>query len=352
MIRKFTWELLRKLGTSQTGRSILKASLSGYIKPPSELWKDISNQKVEAYGELGHGCSRPIPSMRGDIVIITARFRSGSTFLWNIFRNIEGCTSYFEPLHESRPFVQCHLSPQIDPSHRGVADYWSEYKQLPHLADHFRDDWHGHHYLMSPDYWDEDLQRYVEIMIESAQGIPVLQFNRIDFRLPWFRKHFPNAKTIHLYRHPRDQWCSTIVDNTHPDRRQTRVRMDTTFDQFVQHDYHDLLLWANDLKFHFPFLNEERLKHPYQTFYFIWKLSYLFGSKYSHYSFAFENLVTNFETQLNDLMTASGITGYDSNKLKQLVTVPEIGKWKKFADNAWFQEHEDYCESVLTDFFK
>jgi hypothetical protein len=40
----------------------------------------------------------------------------------------------------------------------------------------------------------------------------VLQFNRIDFRLPWFRHHFPAATILHLARHPRDQWCSCLLD--------------------------------------------------------------------------------------------------------------------------------------------
>ena len=65
---------------------------------------------------------------------------------------------------------------------------------------------------MDEDFWDPDLKRYVEILIERAPGRPVLQFNRIDFRLPWFRRHFPDAKIVHLYRHPRDQWCSALMD--------------------------------------------------------------------------------------------------------------------------------------------
>jgi hypothetical protein len=40
----------------------------------------------------------------------------------------------------------------------------------------------------------------------------VLQFNEIDLRLPWFRAHFPTARILHLYRHPREQWCSSLFD--------------------------------------------------------------------------------------------------------------------------------------------
>jgi hypothetical protein len=39
-------------------------------------------------------------------VFITGRFRSGSTLLWNIFRNIEGFNAYYEPFNERRWFDQ------------------------------------------------------------------------------------------------------------------------------------------------------------------------------------------------------------------------------------------------------
>ena len=41
-------------------------------------------------------------------IFITARFRTGSTLLWNIFRHIEGCTAYYEPFNERRWFDAAH----------------------------------------------------------------------------------------------------------------------------------------------------------------------------------------------------------------------------------------------------
>src|SRR6185295_9584612 len=113
------------------------------------------------------------------------------------------------------------------------------------------------------------MKRYVEILIERARGRPVLQFNRVDFRLPWLRKTFPGAKILHLYRHPRDQWCSTLMDpSAFPKER--------TIADFAAHDHFYLRNWARDLKYHFPFLDEQHLDHPYEMFYYVWKLSYLF----------------------------------------------------------------------------
>ncbi len=51
-----------------------------------------------------------------------------------------------------------------------------------------------------------------------GDGRPVLQFNRIDFRLAWFAGSFP-AKIVHIYRHPqingaRRCWTSRVLDRT------------------------------------------------------------------------------------------------------------------------------------------
>jgi hypothetical protein len=212
---------------------------------------------------------------------------------------------------------------------------------------------------MGPDFWEPDLKRYIEVMIEKARGCPILKFNRIDFRLPWIQKHFPNARLIHLYRHPRDQWCSTLQDNANRPMVESTEQLynpdfylskDGTFEQFAEHDNYYLRIWARDLRHHFPFLDETRLRHPYQMFYYLWKLSYLFGRKYCRYSIKYENLISYPEPQLEQLMDAAGIRNFDLQKLRTLLVKPGLGKWQRYADETWFQNHEEYCESVLADF--
>ena len=125
---------------------------------------------------------------------------------------------------------------------------------------------------MDENTWDPDMKRYVDTLIERADGRPVLQFNRIDFRLPWFRRQYLNATCIHIFRHPRDQWCSTLQGDLN------RFTKDTAMADFPACDHFYLGTWAEDLKYHFPFLDEKSNRHPYQVFYYIWKLSYLFGA--------------------------------------------------------------------------
>ena len=58
---------------------------------------------------------------------------------------------------------------------------------------------------------DQRLFHYIDQLIRRAAGRPVLQFNRVDLRLPWLRAHFSDATIVHLYRHPREQWMSMQI---------------------------------------------------------------------------------------------------------------------------------------------
>jgi hypothetical protein len=295
------------------------------------------------YADLG-APSEGQTSRRSDIILITGRFRSGSTLLWNLFRNIPECTAYYEPLNERRWFDAGVRGQQTDATHRNVSEYWKEYDGLQELGFYYREEWTRLHLFMDENFWDPGLKRYVELLIERAPDRPVLQFNRIDFRLAWFRRNFPGAKMVHLYRHPRDQWCSTLMDVTSFPR-------DGRVEQFAAHDKFYLLSWANDLKYHFPFLEPASADHPYQLFYYLWKLSYLFGRRYAHYSLAFEDLVSDPAGKLAELFDLLGVRSADLAQLMKLLVAPELGKWKQYADDAWFRDHETICETTLADFF-
>jgi hypothetical protein len=172
----------------------------------------------------------------------------------------------------------------------------------------------------------------------------VLQCNRLDFRLPWLRRQFPGAALIHLYRHPRDQWCSTLVTPA-------AVPRDITIDRFEPHDHFYLRRWALDLQHHFPFLSPHVEASPYRIFYYIWRLSYLFGVGYADHSLAFETLLASPAAEIGKLMAAAGVDT-DINRLVPLVSQAPVGRWRQFADDTWFADHESACEAVLAEFFQ
>lgn len=280
-------------------------------------------------------------SQRDDIIFINSRFRSGSTVLWNVFRNIESCTAYYEPFNERRWFDESARGEHVDSTHIGVDDYSKEYDGLGHLDKYYKEDWIRHALFMDEKSWDPSMKSYICELIKSAKGRPILQFNRIDFRIPWLKQHFPNAKFIHLYRHPRDQWFSFLTDKKLMNKDD------------VIHTYQDafyLNSWCDDLAKHFPFLDKRHTSHPYQRFYYLWKLSYLYGQALCDQSVAYETLSAEPSTTLTELFNELNIDLSHVEKAAAVLKKPSLGKWKKYACDNWFTTLENECEGNLTTF--
>jgi hypothetical protein len=119
---------------------------------------------------------------------------------------------------------------------------------------------------------------------------------------------------------------------------------------FSAHDHFYLRSWARDLSYYFPFLDEQTVTHPYRLFYYIWKLSYLFGHKYAHHGLAYEHLIRDPETTLTALFHAVDVREYSLANLKMLIDEPVVERWKEYAEDEWFRAHESACETVLAEF--
>ncbi len=279
-----------------------------------------------------------------DAVFITARFRSGSTFLWNLFRSLPGVTAYYEPLNEKRWFLGKSGGMGVDSTHLGVDDYSKEYDGMEDLDRMFRDSWAFRELYMDQTCHDPDLYQYLLSLVERAKGQPVLQFNRVDFRLPWLRANFPRAKIIHLYRTPRETWMSILRKTT----KQIAGKEDTVEsyrDPFYTYE------WANDLKRVFPFLDMSAAQHPYEIHYHLWRLSYSFGLHYADYSLGYEDLVNDFDTQIQRMFDVIGVEGTDMEALKKMNMGRITTRWHEYAEAAWFADIEEKCERVQRAFF-
>jgi len=335
---------LQKVAETDDARTLWSRTLKGQLDWQPRLPPRAFTCPPPPYAELGTR-PQPVRSVKEkETIIITARFRSGSTFLWNLFRHIDGMTAYYEPFNERRWFNPQARGSTVDPTHKHVDDYWREYEGLEILSNFYREEWIEKNLYMEAAFWDPGMKQYVDLLIQQAPGRPVLQFNRIDLRLPWFRQHFPDATIVHLYRHPRDQWCSSLLDPR-------CFSKDGRMDQFSPHDKFYLRMWASDLKYHFPFLDEQHVVHPYQLFYYLWKISYIFGLAFAHHSVAFEHVATDPDTYLTRLLEAVNVRQYDLTKLKALIETAPLGKWREYAEDDWFKQHETNCETMLADFF-
>lgn len=343
-LRNRFFETMRRACLTDDARQALTDSLSGLVGGrPQEIAAGASD--VSPYRGLGRARPHSQTCNRDDIVIATARFRSGSTLLWNLFRNVPDCTAYYEPFNERRWFNNRIRGDRVDSTHRNVNDYWKEFDGLDELDVQFDDSWNERNFYMPAEASAPRMRRYIESLIEHADGRPVLQFNRVDFRLPWLRRTFPNARIVHIYRHPRDQWCSVL-------QSVERFPPNGSMLDFAAVDGFYLRRWASDLKYHFPFLDESRIEHPYQLHYYLWKLSYLYGQRFSDISFSYEELTTAPEQTVLDLCITCGVDVSHVESLISLIEPQPFEKWRSYADDEWFVGHEEHCETVLTEFFR
>ncbi|WP_339722122.1 sulfotransferase [uncultured Paraglaciecola sp.] len=281
---------------------------------------------------------QPSISDRDDIIFITSRFRSGSTLLWNLFRQTQQCTTFYEPFNERKWFAPKTRGDNVDSTHRGVDDYWTEFNGMEDLESLYNEDWIRENLLMDESSVNSNMKEYIEQLIKRAPKRPVLQFNRVDFRLPWLKHNFPKAKILHLYRNPRNQWLSFLTDQ----KRMSKENVETTYKDAFYLD-----LWCDDLYKHFAILDRDITTHPYQRFYYIWKLSYLYGQHYSDMSMSFEELTTDTSSSVTKMMKLIKLENVPINELCSVISAPDPERWKGYADEQWFKEHEDLCEKNL-----
>jgi hypothetical protein len=78
---------------------------------------------------------------------------------------------------------------------------------------------------------------------------------------------------------------------------------------------------------------------------------YLFGRHYADHSLSYEKLADQPQATLEELLRAVRIPDADVGSLHSLIDSPKAEKWKRYADEAWFQRHEAACEGVIAGFF-
>lgn len=270
-------------------------------------------------------------------VFLTGRFRSGSTLVWNLLRQLDEVVAYYEPLH---PKLLHHLRcpPKPQPRHFHVASYFDEYGALADVGRYHSPEFGVTRlHLEAQDDWP-DLERYVRFLVGSVgpERTPVLKFNRIDFRLAWARRVFPDARVIHVWRSARDEWASLLAAAGEGP------------DPAIDADPFHLTTWSRDLGQSFPFLATGSLRHLYQRHYYLWKLSKLAGCRLGHLSVSYEELLASPRADVGRLLDAAALgTDVAVEKCLGVVTTGSRDGWRKHHDPAWFDDLEAECEAQL-----
>ena len=122
--------MLRKVSQTSDAKGMVADILDGLLHSSARTLLQGGGGQPIPYSDLGEWGGHVPTAHRSDIVFITGRFRSGSTLLWNLFRQMDNCTAYYEPFNERRWFDSSARGNRMDATHRGVSDYWKEYDGL------------------------------------------------------------------------------------------------------------------------------------------------------------------------------------------------------------------------------
>ncbi len=272
------------------------------------------------------------------MIFISGRFRSGTTLLWDLLRQIPDVCAYYEPFHDNLiDYIKANQSP--DPTHKGVRDYYAEYQPiLPKLIEvHKRAFGVSRLCLSSKDNYPE-LSKYIELLADSCSDrIPLFKFVRADFRLPWLRHVFPDAKIIYIKRNPRNNWLS-IVSKT-PKEQREEDWLNTGF---------DLVIWSANLAPHFPALGVDT-GHSYARHYLLWRLSTAVGERYADLVIDYDqDLLINPTATIRQLLDVCGLSQGDEKLLAERVLKERTQNWETMSDKVPFLAIEQACEEKLS----
>lgn len=152
-------------------------------------------------------------------VFIHAMWRTGSTYIWNKFREQSGYRAYYEPLHEHLWLLRRKdfENEEIQTTNRQLRHpelkkhYFDEFpSDAEGRVPLFREEFTFDTYCLEPEEDSPDLAAYIQSLLDFAAAqneIPVLQFNRSVFRSAWLSSRFSPISLL-LHRDPFDTWKS------------------------------------------------------------------------------------------------------------------------------------------------
>jgi len=270
-----------------------------------------------------------------EAIFITGRFRSGTTVLWNLFNVQKRYTAYYEPLNDSLiAAVQC-TKPMA--SHRGVSSYWDAYQPLlDQLPDYHKPEFAYHRLILEEGDKYRGLKNYLDFLLHQARDHrPVLQFNRVDFRLPWLRQTYPGATLVHVFRNPRNAWVSS-----------RRHLPEDEWDDAYHPDAYDLFQWIVALGDEFPFVSDP--KNSYEAHYYLYRLSRIMGERVADCSIDFDREIQSSpEASLSKLVETGCLRPDDVGTARTVIERIDEEHWSAYRSDKWFGEIESRCEEAL-----
>jgi hypothetical protein len=248
------------------------------------------------------------------LVVVNGDFSSGTTLLFTLFRNVEGCHCLYEPLHELLPQYLVWPPRQYE-GHAFVGDYFREDKGYDAIPRLFDPSWGVSGLSLEPDAQAPALHRYLTYLIGTSYARAprvVLKDNRFAFRLGWLRRHFPDARVVNVYRDLDDQWRSWVR------RAQEYAGREDVGQDSVAFMGFRLAAWCDDLAAAYPELAAERSSSGYERFSKLWTLSRREHERHADVCVNLLELHDDFDGALRRISAAVGFS-LDPGSLRSLV---------------------------------
>jgi len=215
-------------------------------------------------------------------IIVSSRFRTGSTLLFQLLSQDQRYHCYNEVLHPHIPIwmeadIEKHREMNQILAHDNVR-YFSEYENLDRqiFSELHSIDFTINDLVMTSESHSEQLERYLRYLLYDSTDKPViLNCNRVDYRLSWIKKKFPDVIIINLRRH------ITGIVNSYG-KVLKRAGLDSFKHLFETHLYlENIQKWSH--------INLEDLNEQ-EVLYFLKLLSDEIADEYADYTFAFEDI--------------------------------------------------------------
>jgi len=156
-----------------------------------------------------------------DVIFVHSLFRSGSTYIYNALKRVARFHIYHEPMHEviaSLPSSWSELNGRKDQLKSTLrhgfllGGYFDEFSHLlPSIKKTFNPKFSFDYYFMGAGDNAPDLKAYIDLLVDGASKLPILQCTRTCGRVGWLKENYKSTH-IFLLRNPWDQWYSYKVD--------------------------------------------------------------------------------------------------------------------------------------------
>ncbi len=298
-------------------------------------------------------------------IFIHSLFRSGSTYLFNVFRRSPvGYWCYQEPIHEIALLSKDNPDDMLNCTGENVRSLRHPILERPHFYElhntvkHWResitkeiiyDDYYGM-------YAHSQRSKYLCALVDGAQGRPVIQECRTALRIAAIQQDLGGVH-LYLWRNPWDQWWSYKVTDYFDIVNQlilnapgspkviASLKLKVGFKEFH----------SEDIQIEFTHFGERKLsaEHSYLVFYTLWCLGLLNGMEHADTLINIDVLSDSMTSREKTLKCLAdlGIDGLDFSDCE--VSQARYGK----EDTAFFQKLEDqvhkdlllngYCQSQL-----